>query len=62
MVFKYAAREANAGAAGQLESEMKKLAGLMGQLTGNKEEIAATASRRGGDGASAGGELEWADV
>jgi len=45
VVFKYAAREANAGAAEQLESEMKKLAGLMGQLSGNKEEIAATASR-----------------
>jgi hypothetical protein len=45
VVFKYAAREVNAGAAGQLESEMTKLARLMGQLNGNKEEIAATALR-----------------
>jgi hypothetical protein len=44
VVFKYAAREVNAGAAEQLESEMKKLAGLMGQLNGNKEEIATTAA------------------
>ena len=45
VVFRYAAREVNAGAAGQLESEMKKLAGLMGQLNGNREEIAAIAGR-----------------
>ena len=45
MVFRYAAMETDAATAGKLESEIATLAGLMGQLNGDREQIAASADR-----------------
>jgi hypothetical protein len=45
VVFRYAAAEADAATAGKLESEMAMLSGLMGQLGGDREQIAASADR-----------------
>ena len=48
MVFRYAAAETDAATAGKLESEMATLSGLMGQLSGDREQIAASADRAAG--------------
>lgn len=45
VVFRYAAAETDAATAGKLESEMATLTGLMGQLSGDREQIAASADR-----------------
>jgi nitrate reductase cytochrome c-type subunit len=45
VVFRYAAAETDAATAGKLESEMAALSGLMGQLNGDREQIAASAER-----------------
>ena len=45
VVFRYAAAETDAASASKLESEMATLSGLMGQLGGDREQIAASASR-----------------
>jgi len=45
VVFRYAAAETDAATAGKLESELATLSGLMGQLAGNKDQIAASADR-----------------
>jgi nitrate reductase cytochrome c-type subunit len=45
VVFRYAAAETDAATAGELESEMATLSGLMGQLSGDREQIAASAER-----------------
>jgi hypothetical protein len=45
VVFRYAAAETDAATAGKLESEMATLSGLMGQLSGDREQIAASADR-----------------
>jgi hypothetical protein len=45
VVFRYAAAETDAATAGKLESEMATLTGLMGQLSGEREQIAASADR-----------------
>jgi hypothetical protein len=45
VVFRYAAAETDAGTASKLESEMARLSGLMGQLNGDREQIAASADR-----------------
>ena len=45
VVFRYAAKEADAATAGKLDSEISALAGLMAQLNGDREQIAATAER-----------------
>jgi hypothetical protein len=44
-VFRYAAAETDAATAGKLEAEMTTLSGLMGQLSGDREQIAASADR-----------------
>jgi hypothetical protein len=48
VVFRYAAAETDAATAGKLESEMATLSGLMGQLSGDREQIAASADRAAG--------------
>jgi hypothetical protein len=48
VAFRYAAKEADAATAGKLETEVSALAGLMGQLNGDREQIAATAERAEG--------------
>jgi hypothetical protein len=48
VVFRYAAAETDAATAGKLESEMTTLSGLMGQLSGDREQIAASADRAAG--------------
>jgi hypothetical protein len=45
VVFRYAAAETDAATAGKLETEMATLSGLMGQLSGDREQIAASADR-----------------
>ena len=45
VVFRYAAAETDAGTAAKLEFEMATLSGLMGQLNGDREQIAASAER-----------------
>jgi hypothetical protein len=45
VVFRYAAAETDASTAGKLESELDTLSGLMGQLSGDREQIAASADR-----------------
>jgi nitrate reductase cytochrome c-type subunit len=45
VVFRYAAAETDAATAGKLESEMAALSGLIGQLNGDREQIAASAER-----------------
>ncbi len=45
VVFRYGAAETDAGTAAKLESEMATLGGLMGQLSGDREQIAASAER-----------------
>ena len=45
VAFRYAAKEADPAAAVKLESEISALASLMGQLNGDREQIAATADR-----------------
>ena len=45
VVFRYAAAETDAATAGKLESELATLSGLMGQLSGDREQIAASADR-----------------
>ena len=45
VVFRYAASETDAATASKLESEMATLGGLMGQLNGDHEQIAASADR-----------------
>ena len=45
VVFRYAAAETDAATAGKLETEMATLSGLMGQLSGDREQIAASAER-----------------
>jgi Cytochrome c554 and c-prime len=45
VVFHYAAAETDSSTAGKLESEMATLSGLMGQLNGDREQIAASADR-----------------
>jgi len=44
-VFRYAAAETDATTASKLESEMATLSGLMGQLSGDRQQIAASADR-----------------
>jgi Cytochrome c554 and c-prime len=48
VVFRHIARKMNPAAAGQLDADVVKLAGLLGQQNGNSQEIAATASRAAG--------------
>jgi hypothetical protein len=45
VVFRYAAMQTDATAAAKLESEVATLAGLLGQLSANREQIAASADR-----------------
>ncbi len=45
VVFRYAAAETDAAAAGKLESEMATLSGLTGRLNSDREQIAASADR-----------------
>ena len=45
VVFRYAAAETDAATAAKLESELTTLRGLMGQLSGDREQIAASADR-----------------
>ena len=45
VVFRYAATATDATAAGKLESEVATLGSLMGQLSGDREQIAASAER-----------------
>ena len=45
VVFRYAAAETDAAATGKLADELKTLSGLMGQLSGDREQIAASADR-----------------
>ena len=45
VVFRYAASETDSVTAGKLESELGTLSGLMGQLSGDRESIAASADR-----------------
>ena len=45
IVFRYAAAQADTAAAAKLESELATLSGLMGQLSGDREQIAASADR-----------------
>ena len=45
VVFRYAVAEIDAVSASKLESEMATLNSLMGQLTGDREQIAASADR-----------------
>lgn len=45
VIFRYAAMASDAAAAGKLESEVATLSGLMGQLNGDREQIAASAER-----------------
>ena len=45
VVFRYAAAATDAAAAGKLESEIATLSSLMGQLSGDREQIAASAER-----------------
>src|SRR5262249_23623913 len=45
VVFRYAARETDAAGAAKLESEIATLGGLMGQLSGNRDQIAVSADR-----------------
>jgi Cytochrome c554 and c-prime len=45
VVFRYAAAETDATTAGKLESELSTLSGLMGQLNGDREQIAASSDR-----------------
>jgi hypothetical protein len=45
VVFRYAAAETDAATANKLESEMATLSGLMGQLSGDRQQIAASADR-----------------
>jgi hypothetical protein len=45
VVFRYAAAETDATTAGKLDAEMATLNGLMGQLSGDREQIAAAADR-----------------
>jgi hypothetical protein len=48
VVFRHLARRINADAAAQLDSDMGKLAGLLGQPGGSPLEIVATANRAAG--------------
>lgn len=45
VIFRHVARKMNPGAATQLDSDIKKLADLLGQHNGNPQEISATATR-----------------
>jgi hypothetical protein len=45
VVFRYAAADTDQQTSIKLETELATLSGLMGQLTGNKEQIAASADR-----------------
>ncbi len=45
VVFRYAAREADAATATKLESEISTLTGLLNQLSGDREQIAHSAER-----------------
>jgi hypothetical protein len=45
VVFRYAAAEVDAVTASKLESEMATLSGLLGQISADKEQIAASADR-----------------
>ncbi len=45
VVFRYAAAETDAAATSKLESEMATLSGLMGQISGDRQQIAASADR-----------------
>lgn len=45
VVFRYAAAETDASTAAKLESELVALSGLMGQLSGDRQQIAASADR-----------------
>jgi hypothetical protein len=45
VVFRYAAKETDAAAAARLETEIASLGGLMGQLSGNRDQIATSADR-----------------
>ncbi|MGC2184541.1 MAG: hypothetical protein WA637_14775, partial [Terriglobales bacterium] len=56
-VFRYAAAATDAAAAGKLESEIATLSSLMGQLSGNREQIAASAERAAALAHSLTGEL-----
>ncbi len=57
VVFRYAAMETDSATARQLESEIASLSGLMGQLTGDREQIAASADRAANLAHSLAGEL-----
>ena len=48
IVFRYAAKEVDSATASKLESEISALAGLMAQLSNNKEQIATAAERAEG--------------
>jgi hypothetical protein len=45
VVFRYAASETDAATSGKLESEIATLSGLIGQLSGDRQQIAASADR-----------------
>lgn len=45
VVFRYVAKEVDAAAADQLDSEIASLGGVMNQLSGDREKIAASAER-----------------
>lgn len=45
VVFRYAAAETDPAAYGKLESELATLSGLIGQLSGDRQQIAASADR-----------------
>jgi hypothetical protein len=45
VIFRYAAWEADPALSAKLDTEMKILGGLMGQLSGDREQIAASADR-----------------
>ena len=61
VVFRYAAAETDSTTAGKLESEMAILSGLMGQLSGDREQIAASADRAAGLAHSLAGTLNGRD-
>jgi hypothetical protein len=48
VVFRYAAAETDAATASKLESEMATLSASMGQISGDREQVAASAGRAAG--------------
>jgi hypothetical protein len=57
VIFRYAAMETDATTASKLDSEVATLSSLMGQLSGNREQIAASADRAAELAHSLAGEL-----